>query len=165
MNLYELSEEFMDVMARLLALEEAGEMPPEVVVDTLEGMAGEWDDKALNVAKWIATQEAVAAAEKEAEKRIADRRKAREARAERMRLYLLDQVRRVGRCPSDAQIAIGTRKSEAVVIDDQSALPFEVMRHIPESWEPDKIAIKAAIKSGESIIGARIEARQHLVIK
>lgn len=162
--LYQLSREFLAAMEKLTELAESGEIRQEVVTDTLEGLQGELEHKALNVAKYILSLEAEAEAMKAAEKRMADRRKAVESRADSLREYLTGQLIATGITPKDSEVALSFRKSEAVVIDDEALIPQSLKKHIPEQWTPDKTAIKAALKEGE-IPGAYIEKRQNLQIK
>lgn len=164
MKLYELSADFIRAMEELNAMAEKGEISQDIADDTLEGLAMEWDDKVLATAKYKLSLEAEAAALKEAEKRMADRRKVIETKVESLGNYLLGQVVAVGRCPADAEVKISLRKSESVVIDDESAIPIELKRHIPESWQPDKAAIKERLKAGKQP-WAHIETRQNLAIK
>ena len=165
MKLYEISSEYLAAMRDLEAMADDGTITPEVVADTLEGIAGEFEHKALNVAKYIATLEAEASALKEVETRKAQQRKSLESRADGMRRYLLSECLRTGLTPKDAEIGIALRKSSAVVIDDETALPEDFMREIPARFEPDKALIKSALQDGYSIPGARIEERKNLQIK
>lgn len=165
MNLYDLSEQMQDALADLTARFEAGEIDADVLTDTMEGIQGHWDDKALAVAKYTLGLDAEAEAVKAAAKRMADRAKSLESRAGWLRGYLLGQVVAVGRCPKDAEISIALRKSKAVSVDDPAAIPLTYKRHVPEAWEPDKAAIKAAIEAGQDVAGAHVETRQNLVIK
>lgn len=165
MKLYDISTDYLTALAELDELQEQGIVTPEIVADTLEGLSGEWSDKALNVAKYIATVEAEAAALKEVEQRKAAQRKALESRADGLRRYLLSECQRTGLTPKDAEISIRLGKSSAVVIDDEAALPDDYKREIPASYQPDKTLIKQSIKDGYPVPGARIEERQNLIIK
>lgn len=165
MKLYEISSEYLTALRELDELSEQGIVTAEVVADTLEGMAGEWADKALNVAKYIATLDAEAAALKEVEQRKAAQRKALENRADGLRRYLLVECQRTGLTPKDAEISISLRKSQAVVIDSEADLPDDYKREIPASFQPDKTLIKNAIADGYTVPGAHLEIRQSLTIK
>ena len=61
---------------------------------------------------------------------------------------------------------VSYRKSEAVEIEDATKIPAEFMRtpKMPEP-APDKVALKAALKEGREVPGARIEERRTLNIK
>lgn len=165
MKLYEISSEYLTAMRELDDLAEQGIVTADVVADTLEGMAGEWSDKALNVAKYIATIDAEAAALKEVEQRKAAQRKSLENRADGLRRYLLVECQRTGLTPKDAEITISLRKSSAVVIDSETDLPDDYKREIPASFQPDKTLIKNAINDGFAVPGAHIETRQILTIR
>ena len=58
---------------------------------------------------------------------------------------------------------VSLRHSEQTVIDDANRIPSKYQRQ-KISTEPDKAAIKEAIKAGEVVPGAHVEIRQNLVI-
>ncbi len=62
-------------------------------------------------------------------------------------------------------LKLSFRKSEAVEIDNEDSVPRHLAIHKPESWVPNKVAIKEAIKAGEQVPGARIAERHNLQIK
>ena len=165
MNLYQLSNEFVKAMNDLAQQVEDGESREEVFFDTMEMLQGEWSDTALNVAKYIKSLEAESAAIKEAKDRMAEREKAINSRIESMKSYLLEGIKRTGITPKDAEIALGTRKSERLIVDDESLIGDAYRKVIPEQKVIDKNIIKAAIKSGAEISGARIESCLNLSIK
>ena len=84
-QLYVITNEYRAAAAQLADLD----LPPEVVEDTLESLAGDIEAKAQNVAFVARNCEALAAQIKDAEKQMADRRKALEARVSRLRDYML----------------------------------------------------------------------------
>lgn len=165
MKLYEIGREYLAAMCDLEAMADEGVVTPEIVADTLEGISGEWEQKALNVAKYIATLEAEVAAIKEVEQRKAQQRRTLEGRADGLRRYLLIECQRTGLTPKDAEIQIKLGKSSAVILDDESAIPEDFKREIPARFEADKIMIGKALRDGYQIPGAHIETRQNLQIK
>lgn len=162
--LYELAGEYVAAAERMADLE----LPAEVIRDTLESLSGDIEAKATNVAAFARNLEATAEAIKEAEKKMADRRKAIEHRAAGIREYLKGQM-----------ILTGIRKIEspwftlaiqdnppAVVIADETAIPAEFLRiPDPPPAVPDKVAIAAVIKAGGDVPGAFLTRSQRLVIK
>lgn len=144
------------------------DLDAQTIADTLEGMAGDFEDKALAVAAVIRGLEHDAAGIKAAEADMRARREALERRAKSMRDYLLGAMQYTGvkkiACP---QYVISTAKTPcAVVIKDAALLPAEMMR-IPEPKpaEPDKKAIAAAINAGHVVPGAELVAGERLQIK
>ena len=57
----------------------------------------------------------------------------------------------------------GTRKSEAVIVDDVNSLPKE-FKTIKVTEQPNKRAIKEAIKNGQDIKGCKIQENLNLKI-
>ncbi len=78
LSLYQLSGNYLQALDFLTDPELA--IPIETVNDTLESLAGELEDKAVNVAKFIRNMEATTEAIKAAEVEMAKRRKALENR-------------------------------------------------------------------------------------
>lgn len=163
-SLYVVADEYLQAVAQLADLD----LPPEVVANILEGLSGDLEVKATNVAMFVRNLESMAEQIKAAEGEMAKRRKAIETRAEHVRDYLLSNMQRTGitkiECP---YFKLAVRDNPpSVVIDDQSAIPAKFMRHPePPPPAPDKTAIKDALKSGEEVAGAHLERKQRLEIK
>lgn len=153
--LYELAAEYRAALEELLELD----WPDEVVRDTLEGLRGDLETKATNVAAFVRNLEATAAAIHEAEEKMSTRRRAIEARAERIRAYLLAHMQACGitkiECP---WFVIARRKNPpSVEIVDEAALPLAFLAQPPPPPpKPDKRAILEALKRGEDVPGARL---------
>jgi hypothetical protein len=164
LTLYTLADQYQQAAERMADLD----LPEEVVADTLEGMAGEIEVKATNVAMFVRNLEAGAEAIKEAEARMAARRKAIENRAKRIRAYLQGQMERTGitkiECP---YFKLAVRDNPpAVVIDQEGSIPERFMRTPePPPPAPDKKAIADALKAGEEVPGAHLERGKRLEIK
>ena len=164
LSLYKIADDFI---AQSQALADLG-LPDEVLADTLEGLAGDLEVKAVNVAAFARNLEASAEAIKAAESEMAARRKAIENRAKLLRTYLQEQMTRTGiskiECPY-FKLAIRDNPP-AVVIDAEGQIPQEFMRQ-PETPppSPDKKAIAEALKAGKEVTGAHLERGQRLEIK
>jgi hypothetical protein len=91
-SLYQLADDFL-VQSRALA---DMDLPDDVVSDTLEGLSGELEVKATNVAMFVRNLESSAEAIKAAETEMGARRRAIENRAKRIRQYLHEQMARTG---------------------------------------------------------------------
>lgn len=162
-SLFSLAAEYKSAEEKLMD----SDLPDEVIADTLEGMSGELEVKAQNVAFVIRNAESMAEQIKQAEEAMAKRRKAYENRAERLRSYVLANMLTTGKtvieCP---YFKLGIRNNpESVVIDAESQIPQDYMREIPASYSPDKALIKQAIKDGFEVPGAHLTRTQSLSIK
>lgn len=163
-TLFDLSAEYREAADRLSELD----LPDEVVRDTLESLSGDLTVKATHIAAMTRNWRALAAAIKDAETRMAERRKALEARASRVEDYLLNAMLYAGIQRVDAPtLAISVKTNPpAVVIDSAEQLPAEYLREPdPPPPEPDKAAIKAALASGVDVPGARLVQRKRIDIK
>ncbi len=162
LRLYELSA---DYLATLDALAEIEDLPPEVIADTLEGLAGAWEDKALNVARYVRNLEAEAAAIEEARKRMDARAKATSNQAARLKVYLKAELERTGLKPKAPDLALRLQNNPASVVLDDTALIPDDYRRTETVTTILKAEIAAALKSGEAIPGAHLEHSQRLVIQ
>lgn len=161
--LYQLATEYRDASDRLHDLD----LPEEVIADTLEGMAGELQEKAKNVAFVIRNMEAMAEQIKAAETEMARRRKALEGRAARVREYLHSNMERCGISKIETPwFVLSIRNNpESVQIIDEAAIPPDYLREIPARHEPDKALIKQAIKDGYDVPGCVLKRGTSLQIK
>ena len=161
-SLYQLSDEYL---VALDTLTQQDDIPPEAIADTLDGLAGEWEDKALNVARFIKNLEAEAAAINEAKKSMDAREKAASNKAMRLKDYLREQIDRTGLKPKAADICIKTQKNPAsVVIVDEFDLPEDCIE-IRETRHIDKGALKSMLQAGIAMNGARLDQSTRLVIQ
>ena len=161
-SLFSLAAEYKSAEEKLMD----SDLPDEVIADTLEGMSGELEVKAQNVAFVIRNAESMAEQIKQAEDAMAKRRKAYENRAERLRSYVMANMLTTGKtvieCP---YFKMSVRNNpESVVIDAESQIPQDYMREIVKT-EPDKALIKQAIKDGFEVPGAHLTRTQSLSIK
>jgi len=159
MKLYELSAQYDQALANLSDMD----LPAEVVDDTLEALSGEIEEKAINVAKYYENLLADATAIKEAESKMAARRKVIEKRAASLKSYLKANMERTGiteiSCP---YFVVKVKKNPPkVVVDDLEAIPLEFKKEVPAVWRADLPAIK---KAG-GCTGARIEQDTRIDIK
>lgn len=163
MKLYELSQDFNDFL--VLAGQE--EFDEQTISDTLESLTSEIEDKGRNVAAFIQNLDADISAIKEAEKRMADRRKALERKSEWFKDYLRSNMERCGitkiECP-EFKVTLG-KPSQVCEVFNEDDLPEDyVVTKV--SKLPDKRLILQALKDGYEVPGAKIgEGKSRLVIK
>ena len=164
LSLYDLSTNYLQALDFLTDPEM--DLPIEAVNDTLEALAGELEDKAINVAKFLCNMEAIAEAIKAAEEAMAKRRKALENRVKWMKDYLKSNMEHTGiskiECP---YFKLSVQNNPAAVnIIDEEAVPVQFKVQVI-TWKIDKPAIKVAIKKGEAVPGAILTNGTRLVIK
>lgn len=163
-TLYEIAAEYRHA-ADVLMDSEADE---QTIADTLEGERWPLEVKAQNVAFVIRNIQATADAIKEAEEKMMTRRKTLERRIDWLKGYLKSGLELAGINKVESPFFnITVQKSpESVEIDEPALLPAAYWKQ-PEPPPPviDKTAIKAAIKAGEDVPGARLTQGTHLRIK
>src|SRR5207302_194818 len=64
------------------------------------------------------------------------------------------ELREVLEIEGDTNTLLLQASPQSVLILDETLIPLEYKRHVPESWEPDKPAIAKAIKAGDDVPGA-----------
>lgn len=161
LRLYDLSADYLRALDELAELDD---LPPEAIADTLEGLAGEWSDKALNVARYVRTLEGEAAAIDEATKRMSARAKALGSTAARLKCYLKTEMERTGLKPKGADLALRLQANPpSVVLDDETQIP-PAYRRTETVTTILKAEISAALKAGDAVPGARLEQTKRLVI-
>lgn len=121
-----------------------------------------YEEKVENIACYIKNLTSDIADFKAEEANLATRRKTLERKAEFLKRLLLDNMD--GQKFSTVKCAVSFRKSEAVQVDDISRIPAEWLR-VKTTYEPDKTAIKAAIKSGREINGCTLVENTSVQIK
>lgn len=163
LRLYQIADDFLNVLEALAELED---LPPEAIADTLEGLSGTFQDKAANVAAYIRTLDAEAAAIADARKAMERRQSALERHANRLRDYLKGQMERTG-IPRVKNSWVNVRiqpNPPSVVIEDETMLP-ERFKQPVTTVKLLRCNIARALKAGEPVFGARLEQTTRLVIQ
>lgn len=160
MRLYEINAALEALLNQVD--EETGELTCDM--EQLEALTLARDEKLEGMALYIKNADAEAKAIREEEKTLAERRRALENRAERARNFLSLQL--MGEKFSTPRVAVSWRRSEAVELGMGFFASDENERFLKyRDPEPDKVAIKAALKAGEDVPGAELVARQNMQIK
>ncbi len=164
MTLFELSAEYRAAHERM---EESG-FDAQTIADTLDGLVGDFEAKAIAVAKFARNLEAEADAISDAIKAMHERASATANRAGILRKYLMDSmvatgIRKVA-CP---YFVVSVHNNPpAVIIEDEDRIPQRFwVRPSPPPMRIDKVALKNAIKAGEKVPGAHIESSTRVDIK
>lgn len=156
--LYEITGQFKE----LAALADGADVDLAVAVrDTMGAIEAEFNDKAVAVSHVILNFDAdIAALDLEID-RLTERKRLMVNRQKSIRDYLRENMESTGitkiSCPLfTITCAMGR---ESVVIDNESAIPDELMT-VKTEIKPDKPAIAARLKAGEEIPGCHLERGQ-----
>lgn len=154
MNLYEINANIMACVD-----EETGELfDPEL----FEQLQLEKTEKLENLACWIKNLEAYADALAVEKRNITDKQGKVGRKIESIKKYMSDNF--TGEKLQTGRVSIGWRKSESINIENFEVIPKDFLK-ITEKVEPDKTAIKKAIKAGEEIEGCSLVEKINLQIK
>lgn len=139
---------------------ESGEI---IDLEAIAALEMERDKKIENLGCWYKNLLADAEALKAQKNAFAEREKAAKAKAESLRGFLGRYLN--GKKFETAKVAMSFRKSEAVEFDAKCI--GDVSEEFLKFKDPelDKVAVKKAIKAGETVPGCELVARQNLQIK
>ena len=158
MTIYEIDQAIMECVDL-----ETGE-----IIDTeqLDKLQMERDTKLENVACWIKDLKAEAEALKNEKQALAERQKVAENKAESLKKWLAYALQ--GEKFKTPKCAISFRKSEAVEVTDEGL--NNLMKEHDElltykAPEPNKTAIKQALKDGLSVEGVQLIQNTSTIIK
>lgn len=162
--LYQIVDRYRDAAERMADLG----LDTETIQDTLESIEGEIAVKAEAVAMVIRNHQSLADQIKQAERQMAERRKALEARAAWLESYLLTNMEAAGITVIEHpmfRIAVKANPP-AVAVVDEASIPPEFWR-VPETPPPalDKKAIAETLKAGGEVPGASLSRSTRLEIK
>jgi len=161
LRLYDIADNYLQALDGLAELED---MPAEVINDTMEGLQGEFEEKALNIARYIRNLEAEANAIDEAKKRMDSRAKAAGNKAKRLKTYLKTEVERTGIKIKAPDLALRIQNNPpTVMLDDVEQIP-EDFKAKETSVRILKAEIGKVLKAGEVVDGAHLERTTRLVI-
>lgn len=158
MNLFALKGAIAALEAQI---ESAGGEMPDDLEAMLDAVEGERKEKIENLAAWVLNLEAREAAIAIHERRLRDLRQAVEEKAERIKKYIVAGLNDGEKIEFDFATVKAT-KGESLELTDPDAVPIEFQR---VKTEPDKTAIKNAIKAGEAFEWARIVKTRGCTIK
>lgn len=162
MTLYEINAAYIAAIAAAeeQAAENAGEID-SAICDAIDAIEASLSEKVEAVASYIVNLDAEAEMLTAEAKRLKDRADAADRRARWLRNYLAAQSVPAG---SYGLRRVSYRKSESVFVESADALPTEYLRE-KHTVEPDKTAIKDALKKGAEVPGARLIESKNISIK
>lgn len=161
-----------DQLRELQALAESDtDIPDEVLRDTLEGLQGELQIKATNVAMFVRNQEALADAIDAAAKTMKERAARVRRRADSVTAYLLGNMMAAGVTRIESpQLVLAVKKNPpAVIVESVDTIPAAYFDTDPPPPPPppklNKKRVADAIKGGTDVPGCRLEQGHRLEIK
>ena len=167
-TLYELDSkiaELLDTGFEMSCIDaETGEIDETQLAIYLEQLQLDRKTKIDNIAVYVKNLEAEAVAIRAEEKRLKERREAKERKAERLKNYIKTSMLLQGETKFEsARVSMALRNSKAVVVDESKLESVYFINKIVQSV--DKKAIKAALEAGILVEGAMLEERKNLQIK
>jgi len=167
LKLYEIAGEYRNLLSLMGNSDSDDEVDDESFLLAIESLAGDFAVKAANIGCMVRELDAEAKAIKETIENLKARAKSIDRKAERLRGYLEDQMQVSGFTTiSDARIKISVKKNPpSVYVESIDDIPLDYLRVVPAITEPDKSAIKAAIKAGVDIPGCSLVQSTRLVIQ
>ena len=121
MKLYELTRDIEEINSLI----ESGDIEASDAIDTLDGMKLAVKEKGINITALVLNEEASISALKEAEEKIAHRRKQKQKKIEWLKSYLLDGMEANGiskiECP-DFVVSLAKCPPKVELIEDAQKL-------------------------------------------
>lgn len=159
-SLYEINSQ-IEAALNSAVDQETGEIISEKALEALQELEMQKDKKVEQLALLYKNKVAEVAALKAEKMAFAARQTAAEKAAESIKQYLEQTLH--GEKIKGERFSIGWRKSESVTIAEGAFLPDEYLTF--KAPEPNKTAIKNALKSGKKIEGASLEKTNNIQIK
>lgn len=156
MTLYELDKAIADFE---LEVNEDGEV---LNIDELDELNLAREQKIEGISLWVKNLEAEKEAVKHEKDNFADREKRLGKKIDSLKKYLTYALD--GQKFSTPKVAVSFRKSESVLVKDKYLIPDSYM-NLSVVREPNKAAIKNALKRGEEIMGVELLEKRNISIK
>ena len=152
--LYEIDNEILGCVDL-----ETGEIIDE---ERLAALEMERDAKIEGIILWRKDLMAEAEAVKAEGKKLYDRARVCENKAEQLKRYIEHALE--GNKFKTERCSVSYRTSKSIVIDDVHQLPVDVWKDVDESWI-SKSKIKDMLEAGKEVKGAHQEEKQSIIIK
>lgn len=162
-SLYTIATEYQSLSA--LDIEN---MDEESFMAALDALHGDLQTKAINVIAFQKNVQAFASAITEASKKLAERAKTVQNKADSLHEYIERCMNAAGITKLEGVefVASIQKNPPAVVIDAGAVVPDEFMtKPVAPDPYPNKQALKDAIKAGKVIDGVKLDQKTRLVIK
>ena len=154
LSLYKITNKFVDLMDKM----EEGELTEEEYNLLGEELALELQNKSANIIGYVKNSESLLEAIKAEEKRLADMRKMGEAKLDKFKQYVKENMERLDLTKIETELGnLAIAKNPlSVEIENEEEIPEEFKKEVV-TVKIDKTAIKNHFKeTGEIIAGAKI---------
>ncbi len=161
-SLYALTTEFRQTIDEMF--DEDGVMTPR-----FEELHGQISDKLSQVAAYILNTELEVEQATAVIKRVTALRETQNKKSERLKKYLADHMKAVGRTEFLAddgsfKVKLYLNRDKSVLLEEDAKFPSEFYDD-PKPPEPSKSKIKQALLEGKEIEGASIVSKDRLTFK
>jgi uncharacterized coiled-coil DUF342 family protein len=166
MKLHDIETEISSLGTRLedWAAEHDGDVTEFPFISEMDALTIERERKLLSMACLVKEIDAEADALKKEAANLSERARVKSNAVTRIK-GVISAYMEPGEKLSDERAALSWRKSDSVEVEvEAEALP-ERFRRTKITIDPDKTAIKDAIKAGEAVEGVRLVTKQNLQIK
>jgi hypothetical protein len=160
-HLYELSDQYRGLM-RLI---DSGEVDPQALEDTLEGLQGDIQAKGAGTLAVLANLAAGITAYDNEIKRMQARKKTLERNRAWLKNYLRDNMQACGIQRIESELFTATLGLPPIVCEiyDEDLIPDEFVEVVPEVKKYPKATILKALKEGREVPGARLAEGQYKI--
>lgn len=165
MSLYEIDSRIRAIIDGIYEAADEDGVVEEIDFTELKQLQEDRKTKLENIALYIKNTEAEAEAIEAEEDKLAARRKKLENKAKRLREYIINSMKENNDEPlKTARCEVRIKDNEKTDITDLESIPEEFIK-VKVEKNPDKTAIKKAIKAGQTVPGAQIIINTTLTIK
>ena len=165
MSLYEIDSRIRAIIDGIYDAADEDGVVEEIDFTELKQLQEDRKTKLENIALYIKNTEAEAAAIKAEEEKLKARRERLENKAKRLREYVINSMKENKDEPlKTARCEVSIKDNEKTDITDLESIPEEFIK-VKTERNPDKTAIKKAIKAGQKVPGAQIIINTTLTIK
>lgn len=163
MRLYDINKDIENTIEDMFINvdEKTGEVKQEYV-DRLNELQVQKEEKLENIGCYIKNLDAEVKAMEEEAKALNKRKDVLKKKSERLKKYVASILN--GEKFESTKVVFSFRKSDEVNIVDESLIPEEYMRTTTKI-EPNKDAIKKAIKEGKEVRGAFLVDKNNMSVK
>lgn len=165
MKLYDIDEELRDLLDEMEIDPETGEVLHNFDMAEFESLTNERDSKIEGIAIYIKELLAESEALKNEYKKLKSRSEIKANKAERLKDFLSNYMinTKMPRFETN-RVALSFRKSEGVEVEHEDLIPKKFFKKKID-YTLDKLSIKAFLKNGKSVKGAKLIEKQNLQIK